>query len=161
MDDRFNKFIPIILRHEGGYVNDPDDYGQETKYGITKRHYPDLDIKNLTVEEAKVLYYNDFYLPLKLHFIKNDLLALHIFDMAINAGKHTAISLLQELLLDCPIDGELGPMTAQLVLGAENSVNLTEAYKAKRIERYYIVSLLRNNAKFLKGWIRRVNRTKL
>ena len=52
----FNKIIEKVLEHEGGYVNDPTDLGGETKYGITKRFYPDVDIKNLTkdVKYSKV-----------------------------------------------------------------------------------------------------------
>ena len=49
----FNEIIEKVLEHEGGYVNDPKDLGGETKYGITKRFYPDIDIKNLTIEQAK------------------------------------------------------------------------------------------------------------
>ena len=49
----FNNIIEVVLKHEGGYVNDPKDLGGETKYGITKRFYPDVDIKNLTKEKAK------------------------------------------------------------------------------------------------------------
>ena len=56
----FEEIINKVLEHEGGYVNDPTDLGGETKYGITKRFYPDLDIKNLTKEEAKQIYYNDY-----------------------------------------------------------------------------------------------------
>ena len=48
----FKDIIKVTLKHEGGYVNDPKDLGGETNMGITKRFYPDLDIKNLTVEYA-------------------------------------------------------------------------------------------------------------
>lgn len=161
MEERFDKFVQIILDHEGGYVNDPDDYGLETNMGITKRRYPDLDIKRLTVGQAKQIYFDDFYIPLKLHFIKNDLLALHIFDMAVNAGKKTSVKLLQELLISVENDGVIGPITSQALYYAENSVDMVQAYIAKRYERYYIVSTYRNNKKFLKGWINRVNKTKL
>ena len=44
----FEEIIEKVLAHEGGYVNDPKDLGGETKYGITKRFYPEADIKNLT-----------------------------------------------------------------------------------------------------------------
>lgn len=161
MDDRFKKFIPIILKHEGGYVWDLDDLGGETKYGITKRRYPDLDIKNLTVKQATDLYYKDFYLDMKLFYIKDDLLALHVFDMGINAGKRTAVILLQKLLRGCDNDGAIGPITAQAIAYADVTTNLVEAYIAKRVDRYYYVSTLRKNAKFLKGWINRVRNTKL
>ena len=55
----FDEIIKHVLEHEGGYVNDPKDLGGETKYGITKRFYPDIDIKNLTIEEAKEIYKKD------------------------------------------------------------------------------------------------------
>ena len=53
MKTTFDEIIEKVLEHEGGYVNDPDDLGGETKYGITKRFYPDVDIKNLTIDGAK------------------------------------------------------------------------------------------------------------
>jgi len=161
MSSRFEKFIPIVFRHEGGYVNDPDDLGGETNYGITKRRYPELDIKNLRKDEAKRIYYRDFYQKMGLEHVGNDLLALHIMDMGINAGRKRAVYLLQELLLNCTVDGILGPNTGERLLHAMTTTNMVTAYKAKRIERYYEVSTYRRNAKFLKGWIKRVNNTKL
>jgi lysozyme family protein len=44
----FNEIIEVVLHHEGGYVNDPKDPGGETKYGVSKRAYPDIDIKSNT-----------------------------------------------------------------------------------------------------------------
>jgi lysozyme family protein len=161
MGERFEKFIEVVLAHEGGYVNDPDDFGGETNMGITKRRYPNLDIKNLTISQAKQIYYEDFYLPLNLHYIKNDLLALHVFDMAVNAGKKNAVTLLQELLFGCDNDGAIGPVTGQAVYYADSTTDLVEAYRAKRIEYYYKVSKRRNNKKFLAGWINRVYKTVL
>jgi len=161
MDERYNKFIDVILAHEGGYVNDPDDHRGETRYGITKRRYPDLDIKRLTIDKAKAIYYNDFFLPLRLHYIKNDLLALHVFDMAVNAGRGNAIKLLQEVLNGCDSDGRIGPITGEAISYADITTNLVEAYKAKRIEYYYKVSKRRNNKKFLNGWVNRVYKTEL
>lgn len=161
MIDRFDKFIAVILDHEGGWVNDPDDLGGETNMGITKRRYPELNIKSLTVSEAKQIYFSDFYVPLKLHYIKNDLLALHVLDMAVNANKQVATLLLQELLFGCSNDGMIGPETAIACANADMHVDLVEAYKAKRIEYYYKVSKRRNNKKFLAGWVNRVYKTNL
>ena len=158
---RSDLFIDIILKHEGGYVNDPDDLGGETNFGITKRRFPSKDIKNLTIEDAKAIYLKHFFKPLNLYYIKNDLLALHIFDMAVNAGKKTAIKLLQDILHGCNADGVIGPITAQSIAYADITTNLVEAYKAKRIARYYKVSKYRNNKKFLNGWVNRVYKTNL
>ena len=48
----FEEAVKSVLKHEGGYVNDPKDPGGETNFGISKRAFPDLDIKNLTEEDA-------------------------------------------------------------------------------------------------------------
>ena len=57
--DTFEEIIDKVIEHEGGYVNDPDDPGGETKYGIAKKSNPDVDIANLTIEEAKKIYYGE------------------------------------------------------------------------------------------------------
>ena len=74
---KFDDIIDIVIKHEGGYVNDPNDLGGETKYGITKRFYPDVGIKNLTVEEAKQIYYDDYWVKNKVPQMPDKL--KHIF----------------------------------------------------------------------------------
>lgn len=83
----FDKAVSIIMDIEGGYVMDPNDPGGETKYGISKRSYPNEDIKNLTPERAKEIYLVDYWnmalcnrLPEKLKLI--------VFDCAVNQGVH-------------------------------------------------------------------------
>ena len=49
----FDDIIKVVLHHEGGYVNDPQDPGGETNFGIAKRSHPDVDIKNLTEDGQK------------------------------------------------------------------------------------------------------------
>ena len=50
-----------VIGHEGGYVFDPDDAGGETIYGISKRAYPHLDIKELTLDDARKIYFEDYW----------------------------------------------------------------------------------------------------
>lgn len=57
----FQAAIKFVLDHEGGYVNNPADPGGETKYGISKHAYPTLDIKNLSVADAMVVYKRDYW----------------------------------------------------------------------------------------------------
>lgn len=91
-DKIFKKIIGIIIsRNEGGYVNDPQDLGGETKYGISKRSYPNVNIKNLTLEQAENIYYNDFFK--KLPFISEPNLMYQLLDHAINAGIGSALKL--------------------------------------------------------------------
>lgn len=58
-----NRVWERLLLVEGGYVNDPNDPGGETKFGISKRSYPHLDIKNLTEDDAKKIFIEDFFNP--------------------------------------------------------------------------------------------------
>ena len=53
----FYEIIEGVIEKEGGYVNDPDDPGGETKYGISKKAFPKEDIKNLTIVRAKDILY--------------------------------------------------------------------------------------------------------
>ena len=54
----FDKAFEILIGHEGGYVNHPDDPGGETKFGISKRSYPDVNIAALTLDDSKLIYFN-------------------------------------------------------------------------------------------------------
>ena len=159
-DALFQQVIGVILANEGGYVNHPDDPGGETKYGITKRQFPNIDIKNLTEEKAKEIYYSHYWLPLKksLDQLKDPELVLHVFDMGINAGPTTAMLLLQAAF-DVEMDGQVGPQTVTAIRSFPNPV---ETYKTAR-DLYYKILVIRDrkNKVFLKGWTNRVKKTKL
>jgi lysozyme family protein len=157
----FNAAIKIIFAHEGGYVNDPQDPGGETKYGISKRAHPTVDIKNLTPEIAASIYHQNYFEPLNLGLLVNDELALHLFDMAVNAGLRPAVRLLQQILVLDP-DGQLGPITAKAANQYPDPGKLVEHYKQARID-FYTARAKENPVlrKYLGGWINRVNSTKL
>lgn len=81
----FETAVAIVFEHEGGYVNDLRDAGGETNFGISKRAYPDLNIKELTKADARLIYKRDYWdkihadsLPEKLRLIA--------FDCAVNQG---------------------------------------------------------------------------
>jgi lysozyme family protein len=59
--NEFERAVSFTLSVEGGYVNDKNDPGKETKFGISKKSYPNLDIKNLTIEQAKEIYKRDYW----------------------------------------------------------------------------------------------------
>ncbi|ETZ07377.1 hypothetical protein P618_200441 [Holospora obtusa F1] len=71
-----------LLAHEGGYSDDPDDDGGETKFGISKRSYPHVDVDALTVEQAKNIYKRDFWDTQLYKDIKDVNLATKFFDLA-------------------------------------------------------------------------------
>lgn len=154
----FNDYLKVILKHEGGYIDHPSDPGGATKYGISQRSYPALNIKELTIQDASAIYYNDYWLKLKIENIKNEELKLHIFDMAVNAGIKTAIKLLQGIV-GTTQDGILGPRSEAKIGLYEDDI--VENYKKARIDYYN--KLIKNKPQlqvFIKGWINRINSTK-
>lgn len=154
----FEKFMKVILENEGGYVNDPDDPGGETKYGITAARYPDLNIRELTQEDAIKIYKRDFYDPMNLGGIKNKEARLHILDMGINAGPKRAIKLAQGVA-NVAADGIIGPITTEAINGHDDFLR-----QYQRIRCQYYINLAQRKPvmmKFLKGWINRVFNTHL
>lgn len=65
MRESFDKAFELVVGLEGGYSNDPRDPGGETKFGISKRYHPELDIANLALEQAKSIYLNGYWIPAK------------------------------------------------------------------------------------------------
>ena len=94
---RSEKFIKKVLIAEGGdkITNDPNDSGGLTKYGISQKAFPNVDIRNLTEEKAIAIYKKLYCDPCKIDLIKDELLALHVFDFAVTSGVNRAIKTLQ------------------------------------------------------------------
>lgn len=157
----FSTAVKVIFAHEGGYVNDLNDPGGETNLGISKRSYPNVDIKNITTEQAEAIYHQNYFEPLNLGLLVNDALALHLFDMGVNAGLRPAVKLLQTIVSVSP-DGVMGPVTAYAVNHYPDAGKLVELYKKARID-YYIHKTKENKVlrRYLAGWINRVNSTKI
>jgi len=88
----FDAAFNIVVNAEGGYVNDPKDPGGETKYGISKRSYPQLDIANITLEQAKAIYLRDYWHELACELMPWEF-ALITFDCAVNQGVGVAKSI--------------------------------------------------------------------
>ena len=150
----FKEIIEKVLHHEGGYVNDPKDLGGETKYGITKRFYPDVDIKNLTIEQATEIYKKDYWDKNRVESLPQNLWHIY-FDMCVNMGKRTAVKVLQRAAVnkgrDIEVDGGLGPMTIGALKGVE--LDRVRAFRVK----YYVdlITARPEQEKFYLGWFRR------
>lgn len=136
---------------EGGYSNNPKDPGGETKFGISKRAYPYVDIKNLTLEKAAELYRKDYWDEVNADKLP-PYLRLHVFDAAINQGVGAACGMLQAAL-GLPVDGIIGPKTIERVHQVDK-FKMLETYHEFRMNRY---ADNKNWATFGKGWVRRLN----
>jgi lysozyme family protein len=150
----FNKAIQFILEVEGGYVNDFHDPGGETKYGISKKAFPELDIKNLSIDEAKEIYYKQYWLGsgAKVENISSDL-AIIIFDTAVNMGVATSIKILQRVLR-VQEDGVFGVITEN-ALRKGDIEQIIQWYITNRFLRY---TSLNTWTIYKNGWINRIVR---
>jgi len=147
---KFETAVVIILNHEGGYVNDPNDPGGETNFGISKKSYPDLDIKNLTREGAVAIYRRDYWDKLQLEEMPEPIRLL-VFDSAVNQGKTRAIKFLQAALGVIP-DGFLGLQT--FTAFSESPIGLIFSNFALLRQKHY--SELPGWEHFGKGWSKRL-----
>lgn len=159
----FDNIFSYILTVEGGYSNNPNDKGGETKYGITKnlaKMYGYDDVSTLTKEQAKEIYYKGFYLKNKLDKVASDKVALSIFDWLVNSGvwaiKKAQLTLCN-LGYKVDIDGIIGRDT----LNSLNSVNVNGFLNEyHRIQKLFYEAIVYNNPSqkvFLQGWYNRLN----
>lgn len=88
----FPAAFELVVGIEGGYTADPRDPGGETKYGISKRSYPNLVIAQLTLEDAQAIYLQDFWTPAGCDLLPWER-ALCLFDTAVNQGLSAAHTL--------------------------------------------------------------------
>jgi len=169
-NENFEKSFWFLMDLEGGYSNIAADVGGETKFGISKRSYPDVDIKNLTADAAKGIYWSDFWAPLALDEVSSWRVAAEVFEMSVHGGKRWGVRLTQQALnmffaardqTKLIEDGLMGPKT----LGALNNVidhdgerKLIAAINLRQGIR--LVHLAESNPKAygwaLIGWLRRL-----
>jgi len=160
----FMKALRFTSKWEGGYVNDRYDAGGETKYGISKRAYPDLDIENLTREEADAIYERDYWRKPKFHKLPAKV-AIAAFDFGVNSGHKRAVKYLQRIV-GAHDDGMLGPKTLAKVDSFKELITNWEAelvlmYLEER--KKFVKRIVENNPsqkRFLKGWLNRINALK-
>lgn len=152
MTPAFSAALEFVLAREGGYSNDPKDPGGETNFGISKRAYPQVDIKDLTKEQATQIYVRDYWDACRCGELPEEM-AIMVFDCAINQGVGFAKTALQ-LALHVVADGNIGAKTlaAAQRMGADMFAN---RFSELRIKRY----LSLNNAteeRYERGWCVRV-----
>ena len=163
---RFEDCLTRILKHEGGYVNDPLDSGGRTNLGVTQKVWEEwlghpvteADMKALTPQKIapmyKLKYWNPSYcevLPKGLDYV--------VFDFAVNAGTGRSVKTLQQAI-GCVADGVIGPKTMAAINDAEPK-NLIAKFSDARADFYQgIVARKPDQARFIKGWLNRVEESR-
>lgn len=146
----FDACFAALIGHEGGYVNHPNDPGGETKFGICKRSYPDVDIAALTPEQAQRIYFRDFWARLHIEQLPEGL-RFQVFDAAVNSGAGNAVRWLQAACGVAP-DGHIGAVTLA-ALGRTPACVLVARFNANRLE---FLAALSTWPSFGRGWARRI-----
>lgn len=152
--------IAATLAHEGGYSDNPADPGGETKYGISRREYPHLDIKSLTREQAIGIYYRDWWLRFSFSRLP-EAAGAKLFDLAVNIGPANAVRCLQRASRACgrmlADDGVLGPETIAAAFAADQNA-LLAALRSEAAGYYRSLAISEGGSagsEFLAGWLNR------
>jgi len=158
----FEKSFSRLIAHEGGFSDDPRDPGnwtggrvnvgqlKGTKYGIAANTYGDLDIKNLTLDQAKAIYYRDWWLKIGADQI-DGAIVFQMWDFAVNAGMSTARRCLQRAARVAD-DGIIGPRT----LAAVKAMSVTDVLMRFNAQRLRFYTSLSTWPTYGKGWANRV-----
>jgi len=172
----FEKSIPIILAHEGGYVNNVNDAGGVTNLGVSLKFLQDYgsagdfdhdgdvdaeDIRCMTKEQAMQIYKTAWWDKFGYGQIADQTIATKVFDFSVNMGAKRAHILLQRSLnsaffLKLTEDGVLGPASMHVlnaVADGDQEGKLLTAY-SDAVWGFYqsIITTRPQNAVFAKGW---------
>jgi len=173
MNDHFIPSLGFVLRHECAYApghqgdlhyviseDVPGDTGGCTKFGIDAASHPGVNIPALTLEQATAIYHEGEWSLCRCDALPRKL-DTAIFDCAVNNGRAVAAILLQRALILCGygivVDGEIGPETLRTATLVDGPGLIARLLQLRR-ERYADIVLHRPaDAKFLKGWLTRVD----
>lgn len=158
MIGNFDKCFDLVIKHEGGYVNDPRDPGGRTNLGVTQRNWESYIgkpvteevMRKLTVEQVK-----PFYKKMYWDRIKGDDLPAGIdyavFDFAVNSGVNKASKCIQEIA-GVPTDGIIGRQSLEAIKACDPDETI-DALCGMRMEFLEKLSTFKT---FGKGWSIRV-----
>lgn len=146
----FSVAIDRILSHEGGYTAGANDPGGETNFGLSKRSYPNLDIKNLTRDKAVAIYKRDFWDKINGNSLPFGI-AFQVLDFAVNSGIRTAIKSLQRAI-NVDDDGSFGP-ASMAALAANPYADTVMRLISDRLSFMAGLSTWKT---FGQGWARRI-----
>jgi lysozyme family protein len=161
LEPAFTGIIDQTLAFEGDdtITHDPDDSGGITKYGIAQASHPGLDVASLTRDQAKQLYYSEYWRKLRCHELPAPL-SQAVFDLGVNAGPQRAVMALQIVLNllgeDLSVDGWIGQKTIEAAMRSDSdeAAHLLQAVRGG----YYLglVAAKPKRKKYFTGWLNRV-----
>ena len=169
--ETFDEIIEVVLEHEGGYVDDPDDRGGATNWGVTQAVYENFvgykcdkeEIKNMDEDTAKEIYYEKFWKPSRADKLPAEVRETY-FDMVVNHGQGGAVKILQQACNNkrkpenyIAVDGGIGPNTIRAASNLKNWELQVErsGYYWNLVFKGSKYTQRTTQVKFIRGWIRR------
>ena len=169
--ETFDEIIEVVLEHEGGYVDDPDDRGGATNWGVTQAVYENFvgykcdkeEIKNMDEETAKEIYHEKFWKPSRADKLPAEVRETY-FDMVVNHGQGGAVKILQQACNNkrkpdnyIDVDGGIGPNTIRAAKNLKNWELQVErsGYYWNLVFKGSKYTQRTSQVKFIRGWIRR------
>ena len=154
----FEFALGFTRKEEGGTNLSVTDRGGATKYGISSKQYPDLDILNLTWEHAKQIYFKDYWIRNQCDRFSVEV-GTTLFDSGVNCGVGSATRWLQ---MHCrssgaviTVDGRVGPETIRIANLLDPHV-LVGGIISYRIDRYvWLIQTYPDQIVNIAGWASR------
>ena len=146
--------VAEVIDVEGGYVFNVSDPGGETKFGISKRQYPQLDIKALTYEMAVDIYWRDYWLARRCAELP-DAFAVFLFDSVVNHKTIDAARMLQRGL-GVAADGDIGPITVQAAHNNYTTATLARIFSYRADFYTFLAGRDSTLRQFRRGWFKRL-----
>ena len=150
--------VQRVLADEGGDSSNPADAGGATRFGISARVHPEVEIATLTRDAAVKIYWDEWWLRFGFAQLPAAV-SVKTFDLAVNIGASNAIECLQRALRasGAPVieDGAIGPATVLAAARADPAA-LMSAMRSEFAAHYRLVAAKQNRDQvFLKGWLNR------
>ena len=163
MENNFQKCLDLVLKSEGGFVNNPKDPGGMTNLGVTAttwsnfkgRNTNEKEMRSLTRDDVAPLYEKKYWNACKCDDLPSGIDYL-VFDFAVNSGPGRSIKILQKAL-GIPEDGAIGPVTIQTIDVMDKTELINRFSNAKK--QFY--ESLPTFSTFGKGWLNRVDETRV
>ena len=155
--ETFRRAIDFVFLSEGGTNHDPVDRGGETKFGISKKQYPHLEIWMITKEQAESIYFHDYWMKYGCNQLPSPI-AIALFDSCVNCGP-VAVKWLQRSINGdnnfVVVDGLIGPKTI-LAVQAMLPYRLSGRLVGYRIQHYAdLIKKYPAQVRFIRGWNKR------
>jgi len=163
MTENFDHSLDLVLKSEGGFVNNPKDPGGMTNLGVTANTWSSFkgratnekEMRSLTRDDVAPLYEKKYWDACKCDDLPSGIDYL-VFDFAVNSGPGRSIKMLQRAL-GLPEDGAVGPVTLQNVDVMDKTELISRFSDAKK----HFYESLPTFATFGKGWLKRVDEARV